>query len=423
MKLNSNANRTRGKPPRLKKPHKDFPLSIHKGSGYWCKKVRGRVFYFGKVADDPKGQAALEQWLDQKDDLLAGHEPRAKIDALTVGDLCNRFLAHKEQQRDNHEIHPRTFWDNYNTCARIVKAFGRGRAVTNLVPDDFRKLRAILAKTRGAVALGNEVMRIRSIFKFAFDEGLILSPVRFGQAFGKPKREVIDRARQEHRMKNGERMFEAQEIRLILDALAGKEVVIGNDERVTLKRNLALRTMILLAANTGFGQTDISNLPIKAVDLDKAQVNFPRVKTAVPRRIPLWPETVAAIREYLPLRPKAKDAADVGLMFLTCRGARWVTLNATGCCGDAVGKEFSKIIKKLKLERSRRSFYALRHGLETIGGETADQIAVDLIMGHKIKGMAAIYIERVGDDRLRCVVEHVRNWLFQENKAENNNLG
>jgi len=70
-------------------------LLIHQGSGYWCKKIRDRVFYFGKVADDPKGKAALEIWLDQKDDLLAGREPRTKTEGLTVADLCNQFLAHK----------------------------------------------------------------------------------------------------------------------------------------------------------------------------------------------------------------------------------------------------------------------------------------------------------------------------------------
>ena len=40
------------------------------------KKVRGRFHYFGKVADDPDGQKALELWLAQKDDLLAGRKPR-----------------------------------------------------------------------------------------------------------------------------------------------------------------------------------------------------------------------------------------------------------------------------------------------------------------------------------------------------------
>ena len=33
-------------------------------------------------------------------------------------------------------------------------------------------------------------------------------------------------------------------------------------------------------------------------------------------------------------------------------------------------------------------------------------------MGHVATGMAAAYRERIGDDRLRHVVEHVRVWLF-----------
>ena len=72
---NSPRRRSGGKP---KKPRPDFPLSIHKGTGYWCKKVRGRVYYFGKVADAPKGVAAEEEWSRVKDDLLAGREPREK---------------------------------------------------------------------------------------------------------------------------------------------------------------------------------------------------------------------------------------------------------------------------------------------------------------------------------------------------------
>ena len=39
----------------------------------------------------------LETWLEQKDDLLAGREPRPKGDSLTVGELCDRFLATKKR--------------------------------------------------------------------------------------------------------------------------------------------------------------------------------------------------------------------------------------------------------------------------------------------------------------------------------------
>jgi hypothetical protein len=56
---------------RPKKPRHDFPLYPHR-NGRWCKKVRGQNRYFGKWSDDPKGQASVNLWLDQKDDLLAG---------------------------------------------------------------------------------------------------------------------------------------------------------------------------------------------------------------------------------------------------------------------------------------------------------------------------------------------------------------
>ena len=73
-------------------------------SGRWANKVRGKFHYFGKTADDPKGQAALRLWLDQKEDLLAGRTPRISRDGLNVRHLCNHFLTAKQQQRDAGEI-------------------------------------------------------------------------------------------------------------------------------------------------------------------------------------------------------------------------------------------------------------------------------------------------------------------------------
>lgn len=391
-------------PTRPQKPRPDFPLSIHKGTGYWCKKVRGKVYYFGKVADDPKGRAALELWLDQKEDLLAGRVPRERRDELTVDELCDAFLQYHEKRRDTGEISPRTFRGYHDTCTGIVSFFGKGRAVSDLVPPDFHKLRSRLAKNRGAVALRNEMQRVRSVFKFAFANCLIPAPVRFGEAFNKPKLETVRRAREEHRAKHGDRMLEAAELRQVIE-----------------HAKQPLKAMILLAANTGFGASDLSSLTLRAVNLDSGWVDFPRVKTGVRRRVPLWPETTDAIREWIANRPTAKNKEDAGLLFLTVRGARWVKIGPTGAPHDAIGQEFSKVLKTLGLKRPGIGFYALRHGFETIGGETTDQVAVDAIMGHVPQGMAAHYRERIGDDRLRRVVEHVRAWLFpKENEPPAN---
>jgi integrase len=62
----------------------------------------------------------------------------------------------------------------------------------------------------------------------------------------------------------------------------------------------------------------------------------------------------------------------------------------------------------------KRNFYALRHTFETIGGEARDQVAVDHIMGHARDDMASVYRERVSDQRLKAVSDHVRAWLFPE---------
>ena len=46
------------------KPGADFPLFWHPRGG-WCKKIKGRLVYFGGIS----ASEALERYLDQKDDL------------------------------------------------------------------------------------------------------------------------------------------------------------------------------------------------------------------------------------------------------------------------------------------------------------------------------------------------------------------
>ncbi len=90
-----------------------------------------------------------------------------------------------------------------------------------------------------------------------------------------------------HRAKAGVKMFEADELRRLIDAA-----------------KTPLRAMILLGVNCGFWNSDCASLPLSAVNLDKGWVEFPRPKTGVSRRCPLWPETVAAIREAIAQRPE-----------------------------------------------------------------------------------------------------------------------
>ena len=205
MMSKSTANGRSCKPP---KPYSDFPLFPH-ATRRWAKKIRGKLHYFGPW-DDPDG--ALQKYLDQKDDLHAGRTPRVSGEGLTVRDLCNRFLTVKRGLVDSGEIVQRTFLDYHATCKRLVEGFGKSRLVSDLAADDFHRLRVSMAGSCGPVRLGNEVQRVRSVFKWAFDVGLVDKPVRFGPEFKRPPKRVIRKLRNA----KGARMFEAHEIQRIM---------------------------------------------------------------------------------------------------------------------------------------------------------------------------------------------------------------
>jgi integrase len=255
-----------------------------------------------------------------------------------------------------------------------------------------------MAKRWGPVRLGNAIQRVRSVFKCALDSGLIDRPVLIGPNFQRPSAKVL----RLHRAKQGPKLFSANEVRRILDAA-----------------DVQLRAMVLLAVNAGFGITDCGRLPLPAVDLDNALIDFPRPKTGVPRRCALWPETVKAIREALASRPAAKDEADAGLVFLTRQGTSWVKDGYS----SPVCFKFGKLLKSLGIPARRgRGLYTLRHVFRTIADESKDQVAVDHVMGHARDDMASVYRETISDARLRAVADHVRRWLFPSTAAKEGDL-
>ena len=108
------------KSTRPTRPYKDFPLFPHK-NGQWAKKVRGKFHYFG-VWDDP--DAAIDGWLRDKDALLAGRTPRTTpADGVSLADVCNHFLAHKDAMLTAGEIAPRTFQRYHATCKFTGQAY------------------------------------------------------------------------------------------------------------------------------------------------------------------------------------------------------------------------------------------------------------------------------------------------------------
>ncbi len=360
---------------------KDFPLSIHKGTGRWFKKVKGRQVYFGKIADDPKGARALKLWLQQRDDLMAGRSPKAKADELRVSDLCNHFLTHKLSLVQSGELTQRTLDGYQSACELFAGIVGKYRSAADIGPDDFAKVRGELAKSYGPVSLTNRIQVIRSLFKYGYDVGLLEKPTRFG-LFKKPRAKVI----RETRLAKGVQDFTAAEVRSLLDAAT-----------------VNMRAMILLGVQAGFGNADCAALEVSAVDLVKGWIDWPRAKTATHRRVPLWPETVAAIKAAIEQRSEQSP-----LVFIGRRGVDYIADDG----GYRVAKEFSRAMIGAGI--AGRGFYCLRRTFQTQAEESGDLVAVKSIMGHiwNENDMSARYRQRISDDRLRAVVNRVHDWLW-----------
>lgn len=383
------------------KPRNDFPLYPH-AVGKWCKTIRGKTFYFGTWAD-PEG--ALQEYLAVKDDLHAGRTPKGKA-GPDVRDACNSFMSAKRVAMDAGQLSPRSFTGYDATCRFVLAELGANRSVNDLGPGDFQKLYAKLARKHGISTLGREVTITRGIFKHAYDADLIDRPVKFGPTFKVPSKAVVRKHKAKGEQANGKRMFDAPDIRQLLDAA-----------------DPAVKAMILLGINAGFGNTDCGNLPQSALDLKRGWIDYPRPKTGIDRRVPLWPETVEALKAAIAQRPKHRDPADADMTFLTIFGQRWTRFDVEESkqhgkrvirakSDDEVCKRFGKLLREQGVHRKGIGFYALRHTFETVAGGCKDQVAVDAIMGHADPSMGAVYRHGIDDDRLRAVVDHVHGWLF-----------
>jgi integrase len=368
------------KPP---KPYDDFPLYAHK-TKRWAKKIKGRTIFFGPWRCDPQHyesdwQEAYARYQHEMPYLVAGKTPPPKdTTSLTVGDLVNSMLEAKDAAVQNGELSPRS-WADYKRVGKIVVAqLGRYTTVESLTPSDFAALRAYLAKSRTMVALWSEIGRISVFFRWAEKQGLIDRPVRMGNSFKKPSKKSLRLERQAKPKK----LFTIDELRSIFQAA-----------------NPTMRAFMLLALNGGLGNSDIGRLePRHIVD---GWIIYPRPKTAVERRFPLWPETVAAI-EQCGIDPALE------FVFMTKYGGTWFKDSAD----DPITKEFRKLCDKTKCHKENRGFYALRHQFRTTADGCRDRSAVDYIMGHDDGSMSRHYTEHIDDERLQAVVNHVREWVL-----------
>jgi integrase len=370
------------------KPNKDFPLFPH-GSGQWAKKVKGRLTYFGSWRNDPKGVVALAKWLAERDELLAGQIPTGRsTDAPTVGVWLNRFLSKKEEMRQGGSLSPATYKKYEMVCDSIAEYFKRWRLLSAIRTSDIEGYRSWVGKQGWApTTVDNWVRYSRVAFAYAKATDDLCPALNFAAAMYAPTARAI----RDHRESLPAKKFEAAEIR-----------------ELVLRARVEMKPLILLGINCGFGNSDCGLLKLMHLDLENGWLEMRRKKTGVQRRLPLWPETVAAIRASLAFTPARAD----GRVFSSPGGQEWASDDSSK---NLLTEQFATLLDACNLRQPGRAFYALRHTFKTVGNKGRDKDAVKEMMGHAPRrdDMDAAYDEDpIDDTRLLATSNFIRGWYL-----------
>lgn len=351
-------------------PIERFPAKPRR-DGRFQKRIRRRLYYFGDGSGDRA--KALAEYERVKHDLYAGRRPRVRVDdpgAATVRTLARKFLADKKGSID-----PETFKQYRRALRRFVKRVGPDRVWIDLLPDDFTDYGKFLRGSVGPYAYNRERAAIVAMFNHADEQDWIERAPKYGKMFKRiPKRDL--------RGIRVLRLLARDEINALL-GMSGPN----------------LYAMILLALNGGLGAADCASLPVAKVHLDDGIIrNYARTKNNIPRTVPLWPETVQALRRVIRLHPHSR------YVFRTRSGGPWR--------GTGIAHEFAKIADRanVKLPASV-GLYAARHTFATYANEVRDTDARRHIMGRLLPNLDDIYVETLFEQRLKAVTDHVHRRL------------
>lgn len=354
-------------------------LTPHPGSGKWKKKHRGHTYYFGRL-DDPRG--ALAEWRETWPG-IAGVAPDAAVVAATgrrpsfsVYQLFLAYLENREAAMKAGDIVFPTFQKYRYTLKTTQAKLGKRTQVHALTPADFGKL---IEQSWSPMRRADYIATVKAAFNWGAEARLI-ETVFFGPDFKRPPLKAMRRQRREA----GDRTFTRQQIHAMLGAAS-----------------VNLNAAIMLGINGAFGNTDAASLAVAAVDFKKKLIDYGRVKTEVARVVPLWPETIAAI--------KAAMKPGAALVLTTDTGLPLVRPGTDEICTG-----MRELLKPLGITGG---FYDLRRTFATVAAEQIDRDARKLIMGHETEEAHDVYIQRFPLKRLLDVSNHVRSWLYAKDQS------
>jgi hypothetical protein len=388
--------------------------------GGWCRKFPGdrNRTYFGRV---PAAEAV--RLMHREETRRERGEAKADQPAnLTIRQAVNLFLARADREHAAGRMSDEQRASYGQELAILAASIGR-RPLADLCRMDapeqiFRPIREA-AVARGLAAAEKHVVQVRTFLDWCSRVRRFVAPPFFADAFDAPGEKEKRKARKAERRAKGEATWTAAEVRQIADAARQTDV--------------HRYAHVLLMINGAMGAADLSELDDADVDWQRGCIHTDRSKTLVPRVVPLWAATAAAMRASRAARPAPADPADATRFFLTMHGRPLVTKGLSDdrkrvTRTDAVRNWFTTLLNaadrarrkgkapRLRgLKRHRAGAYTLR-SVWTTAAVGQDKTLLAVIRGDTLPGGGALEYYLRGDllNKLRAVTEHVRLQLWPD---------
>jgi len=355
-----------------------FPLTLHP-TGQYCKKVKGKIYYFGSDKKE-----ALQKYLDQAA-YLHGYQTileKPTSDNMTLKQLCDMYLKYQYSKLQANDLTASHHNEQIGSLNKLMAFLGQNIDINKISTLDLQNYKRKIQKSHVSVCrLNLHISIMKALFHWARKNDVLANI---------PNIDAVSRGKIVHHEKF---TFNQEQVNKLLSAA-----------------DVKMRAMIWLGLNCGFGCTDCAKLKWTDLDLVNARVKLPRRKTGILRDLPLWPETVKSLEKV----PRKGE-----LVFYTSRGKPYMQtlLKADGNGKyktlNTITTKLSRLIKKSGLDVPKGTgFYTLRRTAATITARSGDPFAVQRLLGHADLQMATRYVQDVSKQTDR-VIENSRKYLIQ----------
>lgn len=354
------------------------------GRDGWYKTVGGRKRYVAKRIPFDEVCSILPHRVDE---LLGRVEARSTTLATastSIKELAEMYLAHlwhRVQTGQPRKMSARTFADYKKVLPLFLSSVGPSQPAIAANPTWFSHFARRIAH-RAETSRNRIYIYIAAFFSWAgpgrHSLNFYKTPVSFGPDFVKPGDDAMMAS-----LENYEVNYTPAQFKAALQAVAPSPMLFA---------------VGLLALNAAFIPVDIVNIPLRLIDLDAGEHNFPRGKNRNKRRAVLMPETIAAIRRYMQLeRPPVKSLDEP--LFIRADGRRYSD-DEGKARDDNLGTV--NTISRYWSDCTGMQLKGLRTTFGTEADAEDDSSAVDLVMGHgKKTTRKKHYVKRSEVDRMR----------------------